>query len=237
MTGQYIPDALYSQFGGSVGGPILRDKAWFFGDYQGTRQKIGTSLQQNVPTTTVRRHLLERCKCHVRSDPVWWRRYFQRSGYAARAAPCWLPCPHQTAGTGTTNNYVGSGNGNDNGDQADIRLDDQVTGPIHAFARYDYSRFSLFGEPVFGAAGGTGFGLGNTTGTDVVQNQSAAAGFDYAINSGLLTDFRFGFLNYHVSENKIDAGTSPASAIGISTDRPITLLMLLCSRTSGSLNA
>ena len=60
-----------------------------------------------------------------------------------------------------------------------------------------------------------GFGLGNTTGTDKVQNQSAAVGFDDALNANLLTDFRFGFLDYHVSENKIDAGTEPAVAAGL----------------------
>lgn len=32
-----------NQFGGTVGGPILRDKVFFFGDYQGTRQTIGVS--------------------------------------------------------------------------------------------------------------------------------------------------------------------------------------------------
>ncbi|HTF66983.1 MAG TPA: carboxypeptidase-like regulatory domain-containing protein, partial [Edaphobacter sp.] len=54
VTGRYIPSALYSQFGGSVGGPIKKDRAFFFLDYQGTRQKAGSSLQQNVPTATVR---------------------------------------------------------------------------------------------------------------------------------------------------------------------------------------
>jgi hypothetical protein len=219
VTGKYIPDALYSQFGGSVGGPIIKDKAFFFGDYQGTRQKIGTSLQQNVPTLTVRNTCLNAgsttCDLSQYGGGVFTK--------GAAGAPALTPqgiallnsLPAPNAGPATTNNFVASGNGNDNGDQADVRFDDQVTGPIHAFARYDYSRFTLFGEPVFGAAGGTGFGLGNTTGTDVVQNQSAAAGFDYAISSSLLTDFRFGFLNYHVSENKIDAGTSPATAAGL----------------------
>src|SRR6202021_2590656 len=54
VTGKFIPTSLYSQFGGSVGGPIIKDKAFFFLDYQGTRQKVGTSLQQNVPTALVR---------------------------------------------------------------------------------------------------------------------------------------------------------------------------------------
>jgi hypothetical protein len=126
-----------------------------------------------------------------------------------------LPAPNAGSATTIANNYQNSGSGNDNGDQADVRLDDQVTTTLHSFARYDYSRFNLLGEPVFGAAGGAGFGLGNTTGTDTVQNQSAATGFDYAFSSNLLTDFRFGFLDYHVSENKIDNGTAPAAVDGL----------------------
>src|SRR6202020_866907 len=54
VTGKFIPSSLYSQFGGSIGGPVLKDKAFFFLDYQGTRQKVGTSVQTNIPTTLVR---------------------------------------------------------------------------------------------------------------------------------------------------------------------------------------
>ncbi len=110
---------------------------------------------------------------------------------------------------------MGSGSGNNDGDQADLRLDYQVNQNMHAFGRYDFSIFRLFGAPVFGAAGGSGFGLGNTTGTDKVQNQSATVGFDYALSSSLLTDFRFGLLAYHVNEDKFDAGTTPATAAGL----------------------
>ena len=216
VTGKYIPDALYNQFGGSIGGPIKKDKVFFFGDYQGQRQKIGTSLQQTVPTAAVRNTCLNAasttCDLTDYGQGVIANTLVTPQGRALLSA---LPAPNAGGATTVANNYQNSGNGNDNGDQADIRLDDQVTAPLHAFARYDYSRFSLFGEPVFGTAGGTGFGLGNTTGTDTVQNQSAATGFDYALSPSLLTDFRFGFLAYHVSENKIDNGTLPATADGL----------------------
>jgi hypothetical protein len=54
VTGQFLPPALYSQFGGSLGGPLTKKKAFFFLDYQGLRQRLGTSFLQSVPTNTVR---------------------------------------------------------------------------------------------------------------------------------------------------------------------------------------
>ncbi len=215
VTGKYIPDALYDQFGGSVGGPIIKDKAFFFGDYQGTRQKVGTSVQQNVPTALVRSTCLNPASTYCDLSEYGGSATLLNSAVTPQGRALLSAFPSPNAGTGTTNNYIAAGNGDNNGDQADLRLDDQTTALIHTFARYDWSRFKLLGEPALGAAGGEGFGLGNTTGTDTVQNQSAAGGFDYAINSGLLTDFRFGYLDYHVSENKIDNGTSPATADGL----------------------
>jgi len=216
VTGKFIPSSVYSQFGGSLGGPILKDKAFFFMDYQGTRQKVGTSLQQNVPTNLVRSTCLNAgsatCNLTPYGGSVISNQLVTPQGRTLLSA---LPAPNAGVGDTATNNYVGSGTGNNDGDQADARVDYQVSTDLHAFGRYDYSIFRLLGTPVFGAAGGSGFGLGNTTGTDVVQNQSAAVGFDYALNASLLTDFRFGFLAYHVNENKFDAGTTPALNAGL----------------------
>jgi hypothetical protein len=215
VTGKYIPDALYSQFGGSVSGPIFKNKAFFFADYQGTRQKIGTSVQQSVPTALVRSTCLNAASATCDLSQYTGGSVIANTAVTPQGRALLAALPSPNSGTGTTNNYVASGNGNNNGDQADLRVDQIISNKIHTFGRYDYARFSLLGEPVFGAAGGTGFGLGYTTGTDVVQNQSAALGADYQVSNSLLTDFRFGFLSYHVDENKIDAGTAPATADGI----------------------
>jgi hypothetical protein len=51
---QLKPPIRWNQFGGSLGGPIKKDKLFIFGDYQGSRQRNGASLLTTVPTSLER---------------------------------------------------------------------------------------------------------------------------------------------------------------------------------------
>jgi outer membrane receptor protein involved in Fe transport len=44
------PPLRYNQFGANLGGPIIKDKLFFFFDYSGLRESQGTTLFANVPT-------------------------------------------------------------------------------------------------------------------------------------------------------------------------------------------
>src|SRR5438477_7219352 len=54
VTGRFIPPSRWQQFGGTIGGPIIKDKLFFFGDYQGTRHTNGVSGTFTIPTNEVR---------------------------------------------------------------------------------------------------------------------------------------------------------------------------------------
>ena len=47
--GRAKPQRVQNKFGGNVGGPILRDRAFFFADYEGTRIRQGVLRIANVP--------------------------------------------------------------------------------------------------------------------------------------------------------------------------------------------
>jgi len=50
ITGKFIPHDKWQQFGGTIGGPIIKNKLFFFGDYQATRESNGITNVLSVPT-------------------------------------------------------------------------------------------------------------------------------------------------------------------------------------------
>ncbi|MFN8005140.1 MAG: carboxypeptidase-like regulatory domain-containing protein, partial [Acidobacteriota bacterium] len=53
-TNRYIPVTQYNQFGGGAGGRVIKDKLFYWADYQGTRRNTGGSALLRVPSAAER---------------------------------------------------------------------------------------------------------------------------------------------------------------------------------------
>lgn len=53
-----VPPFRFNDFGGSFGGPIQKDKTFFFANYEGARQFLGTTLVGLVPSAALRQQIL-----------------------------------------------------------------------------------------------------------------------------------------------------------------------------------
>ncbi len=103
---------IQNQFGGTIGGPIKRNKSFFFGDYQGTKQTIGQAVFFPVPSVTDRSgDLTDQSAALLESDPAnggqgvvgtyWANILSERLGYSVTAGE-----PYYTQGCTATTDCV-----------------------------------------------------------------------------------------------------------------------------------
>lgn len=232
LTGKIIPDQVWSQFGGSFGWRILKNKNFIFGDYQGTRSKEGGSVRTTVPILAARTPNAAgffdlsaypfQIYDPATGDPVTGLGRVPFAGNlipAARVSPqarallAQLPTPNQA---GTFANFTTTGAGVFDGDQFNIRDDHYWSQNLHIFGRFSYAKYARTKPGSFGdALGGPNLSGPRFGGSSNSRDLSVAAGFDYSLSPTTITDFRIGFFQYKVNVLPGGVGSNTAQAAGI----------------------
>lgn len=231
VAGTFLPPTLRNQFGGALGGPILKNRWFFFGDYEALRSKIGGSRLVSVPTAAARQGDLSAYGVNIfdpattqtdASGNLLARTAFQGNRIPAnRLSPQTLnllkliPLPNvaNAPENGTLDNYLAAGSESFDRDSFDVRVDAPGSGRLAMFGRYSLADLRLNGPTAFGAAGGPE--LVSLGGRSQGRNQSLAFGLNYTWRPDVVTDFRLGFFRYRVQVLPVDYGQNTAAEAGV----------------------
>ncbi len=219
LTGEFLPETSRDQFGGSIGGPIVENKWFFFGDYQGTRFTQGGSRLLSVPTDAARAGDLSAYGVNI-YDPLTGQQFPGNRIPSGRLSPqaqnilALIPRPNAPGrDNGTRDNFVASNSETFEENSINVRVDGRLSDSLNTFARYSLGDFTRDGPTAFGQGGGQE--IVSLGGVSDVRNQSLAIGVDRTFSDTMLADFRFGFFKYKVNVLPFDFGTRPAADAGI----------------------
>ena len=163
------PEYQRNQFGFSLGGPVVRDRVFFFTDYEGTRADEGVTRVTTVPTDAARASLPA-----FLTHPV------------GRAIAALYPSPNRP---GTSGNYVSSPTQRDDTDHFDVRSDTAFGHSLDVAVRYSFADRRLF-EPFSGPS----FSLVPGYGNDVARRgQNAGGSAMHVASPTLLNETRAAF--------------------------------------------
>ena len=222
------PEFRRNQFGGVLGGPIRRDRTFFFGDYQGQRQTIGRTVISTVPTVRQRQGVFtEAIGGRVPSifDPATTapgpNGGTTRSPFAGNTIPAEridpvartllerYPLP---TSAGTANNYRRLASETVDQDQFSLRIDHRLANRDQVFGRL--TRFREEFIPVTPLPDGSGVTAG-TLGPQRTGAWSFASSYQRTFSPNLLNELWIGDTRRAVERAASRLEGTPSSVLGL----------------------
>jgi Carboxypeptidase regulatory-like domain len=215
-----------NQYGFVFGGPIQRNKTFFFVDYQGTRLQTGTVRTSTVPTSLQRQGIFGTPVY----DPTTTRQTgsgFVRDRFANDTIPlnrfdsafrnvvARYPTPNVfiNGQEATANNYVLIRNERTGQDQFGVRLDRNLNSAQRIFARYEYLRDDS--HPVTPLPDGSGIITTGVVGDTLTRADSIAFEHNWTLSSTQVNQLRFGYTRRGFDRKSLRTGRSASEASGI----------------------
>jgi len=214
------PDYRRNQYGGMFGGPLAKDRTFFFVDYQGQRQSIGRTVTSNVPTLAERSGVF-RQDIYDPSTTVGNTRQQFPDNTIPRSAmdPVALslldryPLPTNSA---TANNYSRTANEIDDQDQGDVRIDHTfATNRDQAFGRLTYFRGNAVPVTAFPDGSGTIPAGSVAVGPQDTTAWAFASNYQHIFSANVLNEVRIGDTRRSVLRSAVELPAAAGAALDI----------------------
>jgi hypothetical protein len=219
-TGIDKPKLTQNQYGGSLGGPIVHNKTFFFGDYEGFNVTQGVTAVTTVPTALMRSGNFSELSAAIYDPTTTPRAAFPGNVIpAGRLDPIALkymsiyPLPN---GPGLANNYTGTRDRTQDAKTADFRADHIFDAENRLFVRYSYNGVNTFTPPVFPIVNGIEAGGGGSfPGQNTTTAHNFGASYAKIFSPSLIGEFRAGFLNVNIASYGLNYGNNVSQSFGI----------------------
>lgn len=178
-----------NQFGFTFGGPIVKNRFFFFSNYEGFRERQKFVVFSTLPTLQDRQRILPVSVQNPFTGEIFAANTpipsSQVSPFAQRVLDE-LPAPN--AGIGRSANYRDLRADRNNNDKMDLKLDGQINNRMTFFVRGSHRKSNIFqSPPIPGPSGGDGNGFIRAL------NQQLAMSYTYTVSPASLFEARFGF--------------------------------------------
>jgi hypothetical protein len=218
----------YNYVGGTIGGPIKKNKIFFFGDFLSVRDHEAASSNVTIIPNQWRGGNLSTAS-NVIYDPNTGNPLdgTGRTPFPGNVIPVsrinpvsanilnLFPSTNEAYNiANVTNNYFASLPYQKTTDSFDIKIDDNFTDKDRLSGRFSYAKPVVFQAPLFGEIGGDGPG-GAFMGTGVQRTYSTGLNYDHIFSPTLLAEFRVGVSYYNNIAKQSDYGQNDTTAIGI----------------------
>src|SRR5581483_6928258 len=185
-TGGQKPVYIQNQFGAAAGGPIKKDKMFFFVDYEGWRRLQRALTFASVPTLAQRSGNFGIPVKNPYTGQIYSSGVVPQTDLTTFGLKVFsqLPVPNLS---GNTNNYSHLPPSTDNENKGDIRYDLYPTKKVTLFERYSYNLYNQLAAPAVDGPSGQGAGI-----LSRVMNWQTATGLTWVTGPKSLLELRFG---------------------------------------------
>jgi hypothetical protein len=206
------PKNITNQFGAMLGGPIVKNKLFFFADWERTTRRQAASAFRTVATSALRGGDFTATGTTVYDPATGNSDGTGRTPFAGNLIPtaridsaaaymaALIPSPNQSV---FPNNYLAVASYELTRDNVDAKINYAPTQKLQMFGRYSISPTLIFDAPSLGAAGGDATN-GGQPGRAPGRVQSVGLGANYTLTPHLLVDVVAGYTRLRLGGENVD---------------------------------